>query len=770
MSLHVPTPLLRLREGDVVRLCGLGAAARGLALFSSVKIWNGARDGARLSAEIGGGVGVEGRVQVALALDTHENEASPPNGRWRCSQHASTDTSTVAVLACEHVAALLTAWIRTPDIFRDISPRTPETPPVVVDLHGAARTAEATAASASQTTPPMAPSTLSAAVAHMSIDAVREALAVAEEPALSAALRSPDSAGEARRRLLRTLLDPATLSRCIGRLDASARAVLTIGLLHGGTLTQADLEGYAARSALTRGALSPVLGMLERMCLLLPVEGVAGRLPAQEQQGHQGQEGRAGLRSAFTGWRIPREVLPLLPRVALLAEAAQAALPDDVHVERPGPRPLALALALLAAAPAPRLSAASPSARSRSTVLTPGDLSSAQVAERSRMTGVAPGIVRLAWRVLHRAGQTEAAAQVDRLAQLPPDARPAALRAAFALWRAAAVPYELADLDASSAPLCVRLRLDAPHFSVEALASEVAQARQAVVRLISLLSPGIWYDVDALVDLLWRAHPLFLRGRQQTYTLPAWTFEQPREGRILRPGTRRDWEQAEGLFFRHLLAGPLAWFGILNLARQPGGPARAVRVTAFGATCLEETPLQGASPNVEQDVSPEDVSSLDGGWGVPVLLRSGGTLAVQPFAAGAPLLGALARWARGTGVADGRLLYALTAEVAADAFDAGQQFEPFVALLRGSDVAHGPEVAEFVGGQLAGWRSAYGNTTIALGWVLLSGADEATLREALAYVPDLDARCQRLSPTDVLVPEADVPELSAALTRRGYAL
>lgn len=744
MSLHVPTCLLRLREGDVVRLCGLVAAARGLALLSAAPLKQGERSGARLSAVMAGGADAAMPVEVSLALDEAANEAAAISGRWCCSLHAKSATSTIATLACEHVAALLTAWIRFPDIFRDVTPqplaqeaRSPSVP------RSTGRPAAAVS-SGRASRPPAAASTLAAAVARLPMPVVRETLTQLGDAALS------EADGALRSLLARALLDHPTLARHVAALDPPARALLTSALLHGGILTQGDLESYAARTGLAKGTQTAIIRSLERASLVLAMEGATR--PSEE--GHEQQE------HALTGWRIPRELLPLLPSAALLNDGGEHA-PEGCATEHPGPRPLVLALALLAAAPSVGAAPAPPAARPRSQVLIPGDLSTAQSAELGRATGVAPGIVRLARRLLHLAEQVERTTPVARIAAIPAEARPAALQAAFALWRDACVPYELADLDASAAPLSVRLRLDASHFSADALAAEVAQARQVVVRLMALLSPGAWYDVDALVALLWRAHPLFLRGRQLTYALPAWTFEQTHTGRILRPGSRRDWEQAEGMFIRHLLAGPLAWFGIVELARPAEGPVRAVRITPFGAACLDDQPLP---PAIGERALP------CGSEGAAVLLRPDGTLAVQPLAAGAHLLEALGRWTRVTGIADGRLRLALSAEAAADAFDAGQRFEAMIPLLRGADTAHEAAVAQAVEAQLSAWQRAHGRSTLAIGWALLSGADEASLREALAYVPEIAARCQTLSSHDVLVPEADVPALAAALARRGYAL
>src|SRR5579884_3322317 len=120
MSQNPPASLLRLREADVVRLCGLGAAARGLELVAQRAVRRGRRVGARLEA------GVEDDGSVAVWWEqAAEQQPGPP--RWGCERDApdrdtpgdpiSSPASPTPTLCCAHVAALLTAWIRSPADF-----------------------------------------------------------------------------------------------------------------------------------------------------------------------------------------------------------------------------------------------------------------------------------------------------------------------------------------------------------------------------------------------------------------------------------------------------------------------------------------------------------------------------------------------------------------------------------------------------------------------------------------------------------------------------
>src|SRR5690348_1076556 len=120
MAQAVHASLVRLREADVVRLCGLDAAARGLELASCAAVRGPRRLGARLEAV------VEDERACAIWVES-DGDAPSARPRWGCDCHetradGAADASTPA-LGCAHVAAVLTAWIRAPADF--IAPAKP---------------------------------------------------------------------------------------------------------------------------------------------------------------------------------------------------------------------------------------------------------------------------------------------------------------------------------------------------------------------------------------------------------------------------------------------------------------------------------------------------------------------------------------------------------------------------------------------------------------------------------------------------------------------
>src|SRR5690348_10127161 len=113
--------LLRLRAADVVRVCGLNAAAVGLELAANHRVVAGQRDSSRLLATVMDGSPHTASVEVVDAAGAM---------RWKC------DCTHAGPLACEHVAAILSAWIAHPSDFLAIGAEssaelTPE-PPIEV--------------------------------------------------------------------------------------------------------------------------------------------------------------------------------------------------------------------------------------------------------------------------------------------------------------------------------------------------------------------------------------------------------------------------------------------------------------------------------------------------------------------------------------------------------------------------------------------------------------------------------------------------------------
>ena len=793
-----PVSLLRLREADIVRLCGLSAAAQGLDLLTRHALTRPRRDNARLSAATAPASGNDQPIEAWAELT---GEAPSISLRWGCTQHAKdAKDSGESRPGCEHIAALLTAWTRAPGDFvtpqaaGEVAP--PATAPsssVIAQAareqrdrneraerseRGEQRAVQPRLLNAPRQSRPQAPLTLGDELRRLP---AHEIVAVARRT-LGAEL----SESEARMRLETALRDRAMLQTVLGRLDHEANEALAWLRLAGGALTSADVDALAARAGRPASGLRAALTTLERHGVIFAtVLGVSA--PEQSARGADTGDEQADWRR-LRGWRLAPETRDALPQALPLTTYERPTMSDlasggatsgkveqqraRLRVEAGSARALLLGLALLARAPAPlgpfaaATQAREPRGEPRGerrggagSALTPEDLPDARAQDLARGAGVDVAVLRLARRTLLWAREQEAAQPLTDLARTPPPARPHAFRAGFRVWLGARSPAELVDLERLSKT--VRLRYDHAHeaFRPAALAEEAASARAFVTRLVGQGRPGAWYSVGDLAELVWRVHPLFLRGRQMAFHTPAWRIERVSDGRPLRPTTRAEWDAAEGAYIRSLLAGPLRWWGIVDLASDESAAPHFFRLTPLGMFLL------GRAEDAEAERRALGALSFD--WGPMATLTREGALAVQPLAASATLLDLVERWAQAPTLAGGRLIYSFGADQACANFDLGLRPEDALGPLRALGLTR---AAQALAPRLEGWRADYGDARLTLGATLIEGRDEATLREALATLPAVAGRARWLSPTQVALTQADGAALREALARKGWEL
>lgn len=758
-----PLSLLRLREADIVRLCGLGAAAQGLDLLTRHALTWPRREGARLSATTAppaSAAAGEASIEAWVELT-----GEPPNigVRWGCALHAADGGGSRP--GCAHIAALLTAWIRSPADF--VTPQEATlAQPAPAQMSGEA---------------PAPPRTQSAPTQPRLLTAPRQSrphgpLSLGDElrrlPAqeISAIARRTLGADpgelEARVQLEAALRDRAVLRVVLGRLDPEASEALAWLRLAGGALTSADVEGLATRAGRPVSGLRGALTTLERHGLIFAtlLGGAAAETPASAP-GASDEPGWRRLR----GWRIAPETREALPSgLPLPAHERPSVGGARLRVEAGSARWLLLALALLARAPAP-LGPFAPQPREASgerrgragSALMPEDLPDAQAQDLARGVGVDAAILRLARRTLLWARERQAAQPVTDLARTPIPARPHAFRAGFRVWLDARSPAELVDLERLTKQ--VRLRYDHTHeaFRPAALAEEAAAGRAFVTQLVGQAQPGAWHSVADLLDLVWRVNPLFLRGRQMAFSAPAWRLERVSDGRPMRPTVRAEWDAAEGAYIRALLAGPLRWWGALDLASDESATPRFFRLAPLGCFLLECAEAGGAENERRA------LTALSFDWGPIATPTRDGALATQPLAAPPALLDVLERWAQPPTLAGGRLIYSFSADQACANFDLGLQPDDALAPLRTLGLTR---AAQTLAPRLEGWRAGYGDARLRVDVTLIEGRDEATLREALAALPEVAARARWLSATQVALARADGAALREALARRGWEL
>lgn len=113
-------------------------------------------------------------------------------------------------------------------------------------------------------------------------------------------------------------------------------------------------------------------------------------------------------------------------------------------------------------------------------------------------------------------------------------------------------------------------------------------ARQALVDVLRTLSPGAWYSVDDLVQVLFQVDPDFQRPEGD---YESWFIRDAETGQYLHGFA--SWPQVEGALLRYLLTGPLYWLGVVAL----GDGGTAFRLTESGVRWLSGEEPAGEVPS-----------------------------------------------------------------------------------------------------------------------------------------------------------------------------
>lgn len=97
-------------------------------------------------------------------------------------------------------------------------------------------------------------------------------------------------------------------------------------------------------------------------------------------------------------------------------------------------------------------------------------------------------------------------------------------------------------------------------------------ARQAILRHLKTVPTGIWWNIDSFIAAIKQRNPDFQRPAGD---YDSWFIRDQNTGQYLRGFEH--WDELDGRLVRYILAGPLHWLGIVDLAC----PETIQEVTAF---------------------------------------------------------------------------------------------------------------------------------------------------------------------------------------------
>lgn len=268
--------------------------------------------------------------------------------------------------------------------------------------------------------------------------------------------------------------------------------------------------------------------------------------------------------------------------------------------------------------------------------------------------------------------------------------------------------------------------------------------RQALVSLLARCPLDAWWSMDSFLAAVKDSHPDFQRP-DGDYS--SWYIRDAASGEYL--SGFESWERVEGALLADLLAGPLAWLGIVHTV--PAEPGAVCRLTGAGVRFL------GLGPDEPEDrPSPPLVVHPDFTVDMPPPANLYTRFQVERFA---DMQGSQVP---ATGLAACR--YQLTVDSLGRALARGIRVEQVLAFLQ--QAGEGPVPANVVG-QLRLWAGRFGQVYLEE-VALLRVKSERTLKE-LAVLPETRALIGRvLSPTTALVRKQDLPRLRKELRELGY--
>ncbi len=354
------------------------------------------------------------------------------------------------------------------------------------------------------------------------------------------------------------------------------------------------------------------------------------------------------------------------------------------------------------------------------------------------------------------------------------------LRTFFKLWLTQTSYGDLYDLNEEQIRLRCRAHVgqsvSQPMLRSSELDAENSQARQSIIALLAQAPLNQWISFSAFARFVYRLNPLFLQRRYQWgrtttgYAALQWWLELE-EGRPLRPLQLNDWLRAEFFYLRHLIAGPLHWWGACDIITSADGNLQAFRLTPIAGWLfngnLGQVPLQLEEEPQEEDDYQQYVATLDVTDANEILIAC----SVQNW----PVIQLLEIFTEATGVQQGLLAYRISARAFGLAL--GRGLRPFVLLrlLRlaaevkaDSDAKRAQQFTQ-IATRFEQWFVGYSRIRLYTGVTLLETVDTAVMREVVATTSLEEALVQNIHSTLCIVKPHKIGHIVDELKQRGQS-
>ena len=270
----------------------------------------------------------------------------------------------------------------------------------------------------------------------------------------------------------------------------------------------------------------------------------------------------------------------------------------------------------------------------------------------------------------------------------------------------------------------------------------VSDGRRFVARVLSLLPVGAWLTTESLLQLIWRIWPDLVYSGEGQAPKGDWWLEV--DGRRVNSARFGDWARGPGAVVTALVAGPLHWLGLADLA----GPAD--HPTAFRLR-PEARLLRG--DNVPEEVT---LAPVDLGPDLEVGVATG-----YPDVELRELLSSAGRL---LGTSDRILRYRLVPEGVLSLFDGGRTADDLLAVFE----RRGGAVPAEARAAIERWWRNYTQLRLAEGITLIELSDEHLLEELLVATSLRSHLIHRFTPRLLAIDPAGADGLFAEMRARGY--
>lgn len=319
-------------------------------------------------------------------------------------------------------------------------------------------------------------------------------------------------------------------------------------------------------------------------------------------------------------------------------------------------------------------------------------------------------------------------------------------RILWTAWRIGATGFGELRMGLENSPYSVRRSTFDPNFTIRALLSDIGLARQLVARVLTLLQPLTWYSWPSLAESVQSLRPDFL----YTQTTPQqWFITEAHTNQIVSFHQTPQWHAAFRPILQAMLTGPLHWLGALELG-YVDNEVVAFQITPLGLWLL------GDQQSELPIVAPETNET-----GETLTWLNEDTFRVRPSREAATVLGAVRAFSDS---ATELLTFRLTNSALTRALSNQLTIDDIARTFSEVDATLPDALRE----RIAALAANFGRTHLYEKLTVLELNDDYALQELLAMTSLRQHIIHQFSPRVVVIRDDEVEAFVAELVKKGY--